>query len=58
MGGRADPAADRELSQGTASEHLVLHLMRTISIPILRPDPARTWVWSDLHLGDRAMLDA
>ncbi len=45
-------------AQGAAGEHLVLHLMRTISIPILRPAPARTWVWSDLPLGDRAMLEA
>ncbi len=45
-------------AQGAAGEHLVLHLLRTTSIPILRPDPERTWVWSDLHLGDPSVLDA
>ena len=45
-------------AQGAAGEHLVLHLLRTASIPILRPDPERTWVWSDLHLGDPAMIEA
>ena len=45
-------------AQGAAGEHLVLHLLRTTSIPILRPNPERTWVWSDLHLGDPSVLDA
>ena len=27
------------------------HLLRT-DIPVIRPDPERTWLWSDLHLGD------
>ena len=27
------------------------HLLRT-SIPVIKPDPERTWLWSDLHLGD------
>ena len=26
-------------------------LLRT-SIPVIKPDPERTWLWSDLHLGD------
>ena len=52
------PPATANGAQGAAGEHLVLHLLRTTSIPILRPNPERTWVWSDLHLGDRAMLEA
>ena len=27
------------------------HLLRT-NIPVIKPDPERTWLWSDLHLGD------
>ena len=27
-------------------------------IPVLELDPARTWLWSDLHLGDSVMLAA
>ena len=27
------------------------HLLRT-DIPVIKPDPERTWLWSDLHLGD------
>ena len=30
----------------------------TVATPILRPDPEHTWIWSDLHLGDHAMVDA
>ena len=48
-------------ADGAASEPLLQALMRelgTAAIPILRPDPEHTWIWSDLHLGDRAMVDA
>ena len=44
--------------QAAAGEHLLRNLLRTASITILHPDPERTWLWSDLHLGDRAMLEA
>ena len=28
------------------------HLLRT-NIPVIKPDPERTWLWSDLHLARR-----
>ena len=43
---------------GSPGEPLLRELLRTTSIPLLRPDPGRTWLWSDPHLGDRAMLGA
>ena len=48
-------------ADGAASEPLLQALMRELgpaAIPILRPDPEHTWIWSDLHLDDRAMVDA
>ena len=48
-------------ADGSASEPLLQTLMRefgTVATPILRPDPEHTWIWSDLHLGDHAMVDA
>ena len=52
------PAAGAD---GAAGEPLLQALIRELgaaAIPILRPDPEHTWIWSDLHLGDRAMVDA
>ena len=48
-------------ADGAASDPLLQALLRelgTAAIPILRPDPAHTWIWSDLHLGDLAMVEA
>ena len=33
------------------------HLARS-AIPVIEADPERTWVWSDLHLGDDAVIAA
>ena len=39
---------DAACGRGAASEHLVRHLLAKTTIPILQPDPGRTWIWSDL----------
>ena len=52
------PAAGAD---GAVSEPLLQALLRelgTTAVPILRPDPGHTWIWSDLHLGDLAMVEA
>ena len=52
------PAAGAD---GAVSEPLLQALLRelgTAAVPILRPDPGHTWIWSDLHLGDLAMVEA
>ena len=33
-------------------------LMQNAPIPIINSPPERTWIWSDLHLADRAVLAA
>ena len=43
---------------GAAGEHLVRQLLTKTTITILHPDPRRTWIWSDLHLGDRSISEA
>ena len=46
---------------GAVSEPLLQALLLelgTAAVPILRPDPGHTWIWSDLHLGDLAMVEA
>ena len=48
-------------ADGAAGEPLLQALIRelgTAAIPILRPDPEHTRVWSDLHLGDRSIVNA
>ena len=52
------PAAGAD---GAVSEPLLQALLRelgTAAVPILRPNPGHTWIWSDLHLGDLAMVEA
>ena len=41
-----------------ADERVLLELLLTMPVPVLAPDPARTWLWSDPHLGDRGALEA
>ena len=43
-------------SGDTPGEAKLLRLLRSMPIPVLRLDPGRTWLWSDLHLGDPAVL--
>lgn len=31
------------------------HVLRA-NIPVIKPNPERTWLWSDLHLGDDTMI--
>ena len=45
-------------SEGSPGEDRLVRLLRTMPIPVLELDPARTWPWSDLHLGDPVMLAA
>ena len=45
-------------SEGSPGEDRLVRLLRTMPIPVLDLDPARTWLWSDLHLGDPVMLAA
>ena len=44
--------------RGAAGEHLVRQLLTKTTITILHADPRRTWIWSDLHLGDRSISEA
>ena len=52
----AEPGQTRE--RGAAGEHLIRQFLTKTTITILHPDPRRTWIWSDLHLGDRAIIEA
>lgn len=52
----AEPAAAR--GQGAADKHPERQILTKTTITILHPHPRRTWIWSDLHLGDRAVIEA
>ena len=54
----AGPAADGERPE--PEEPLLTALMdhRHVDIAALRTPPERTWLWSDLHLSDRTVLEA
>ena len=41
---------------GYGSEAQLARAMGSAPIPILEVSPARTWLWSDLHLSDRAVV--
>ena len=43
-------------SGGSPGEEKLVRLARTMPIPVLRLDPARTWFWSDPHFGDPTAL--
>ena len=43
-------------SGDTPGEAKLIPLLRSLPIPVLQLDPAWTWLWSDLHLGDPAVL--
>ena len=47
-----------EKAGATAEETRLAASMRQSRIPILRTPPENTWIWSDLHLGDRSALFA
>ena len=42
----------------TSEETRLATLMQEAPIPIISSPPERTWIWSDLHLADRAVLAA
>ena len=42
----------------TSEKTRVATLMQNAPIPIISSPPERTWIWSDLHLPDRAVLAA
>ena len=45
-------------SRGVSGEADLDRAMHRAEVPVLDVDPERTWLWSDLHLGDRAVLSA
>ena len=49
---------DASSGRSAAGKHLVRHLLAKTTIPVLHPDPGRTWIWSDLHLDDRPIIKA
>ena len=48
----------RRRRQRAPAAQALLRELGTAAIPILRLDPGRTWIWSDLHFGDLAMVEA
>ena len=56
-GKRSSPRCRRRRDVGPDEQRLA-RLVAGAAVPIVRADPATTWLWSDPHLGDRVALKA
>ena len=54
----AEPSPDGRQAQPREPFLTALMAHQHVDIAVLRPAPERTWLWSDLHLSDRAVLEA
>ena len=54
----AELALESPDTNQTSEEARLATLMQNAPIPIINSPPERTWIWSDLHLADRAVLAA
>ena len=58
MGWEAELALESPETSQPSEEARLATLMQNAPIPIINSPPERTWIWSDLHLADRAVLAA
>ena len=54
----AELALESPETSQPSEEACLATLMQNTPIPIINSPPERTWIWSDLHLADRAVLAA
>ena len=55
---KAELGLERPDTSQASEEARLATLMQNAPIPIISSPPERTWIWSDVHLADRAVLAA